>query len=183
MDDATFFRQRDELARRDLAACRMFPPRQRLHSDDLAVDPRQRLVDDRHLALVESGAQILRKGAPFAQALIHLRLEEAEGVTTLGLRPLERGIGVAQQRGRVQTVKRIDGDADAQPDSQPWPSIWKSVATAASRRSASRAAWVGTGVSLTIRANSSPPMRLRNAPSTEELSRSATARNRRSPNE
>jgi hypothetical protein len=62
-----------------------------------------------------------------------------------------------------------------------WPSTSNSSDTAAISRSASRAAWVGTGLSVTMTANSSPSVRARNAPSSVALIRSAAARNTRSP--
>ena len=58
----------------------------------------------------------MQQRAPLAQPMIHLRLEEADRAAPVRLRPVERGIGIADQRGRVGTVDRIERDADAQSD-------------------------------------------------------------------
>jgi hypothetical protein len=53
-----------------------------------------------------------------AQAMVHIRLEEADRSTSLGLRPVERGIGVAEYGDLVHAVDRVERDADAQADAQ-----------------------------------------------------------------
>ena len=117
-DEPAFLGERDEGAGRDQATLRMLPARQRLEAGDLAVDARLRLVVQHQLAALDRRSQVVLERAPLAQPLVHVGLEEADRAAPLGLGAIERGVGVAEQRGGVGAVDRIDRDPDAQPDAQ-----------------------------------------------------------------
>ena len=99
----------------------MLPARQRLEADDLAVDAGLRLIIDHQLALLDGGAKIVQERAALAQALIHVGLEEADRPASFGLGPVERGIGVGEERRPVHAVDRIERDPHAEPDAQAMP--------------------------------------------------------------
>ena len=115
-DQPAFLGERDEGAGRDHAALRMLPAHQRLEADDLAVDARLRLVVQGQFAALDRRSQFLLQHAPLAQPLVHVGFEEAERAAALRLGAIERGVGVADQRGGVGAVDREDRDADAQAD-------------------------------------------------------------------
>jgi len=100
------------------AAHRMMPARQRLEPDDLAVDTRLRLIVDHDLVALDGRAQVVQHRAALAQAMIHVGLEEADRAASFRLGPVERGIGVAQDRHLVHAVDRIERNPDAEPDAQ-----------------------------------------------------------------
>jgi len=91
----------------------------RLETRDLAVHACLRLIMDHQLAALGRGLQVLHQGAAFAQALVHLGLEEPDRAASAAFRPMERRVGIAEQRRRVGSVGRVDRNADAQPDAQP----------------------------------------------------------------
>ena len=101
------------------AALRMLPAHQRLEADDLAVDARLRLIVQGQFAVLDRRSQFLLQHAPLAQPLIHVGLEEAEHAAPFRLGAIERGVGVADQRGGVGAIDREYGDADAQADAAP----------------------------------------------------------------
>ena len=96
------------------AALRMPPAHQRLEADDLAVDARLRLIVQRQLVALDRRSQFLLQRAPLAQPLVHVGFEEAERAAALRLGAIERGVGIADQRGGVGAVDRKYRDADAE---------------------------------------------------------------------
>jgi len=87
---------RDEAAGRDQAAVRVHPADQRLEADDLALHARLRLVVQQELAAADAEPQVVLERVVFASAPIHLDIVEAHDAPPLALRPIERGIGVAE---------------------------------------------------------------------------------------
>ena len=60
--------------------------------------------------------QVVLEGAPFAQPLVHVGFEETDRAAAFRLGAIERGIGIDQERVRIESVGRIDRDPDAQAD-------------------------------------------------------------------
>ena len=78
----------------------------RLKAHDVPADQGLRLIGRTSSPPLNRRLQISLQCPPFAQCLIHFGFEKAHGAAAFGLRPIERGIGVAQERGRVSTVDR-----------------------------------------------------------------------------
>ena len=102
-DQAAFLRERNEFARRDEAAHRMHPARQRLEADDLALATvwramRLRLIMQRQFAVLDRDRQILVQHAAVADLLVHLRLENADRAARFLLGAEQRRAGIGQQR-------------------------------------------------------------------------------------
>src|SRR5262245_36714530 len=122
----------------------MLPARQRLEADDLAVDPRLRLVMDQQLVLLDRGAKVVQERTPLAQALVHVGLEEADRAASFGFRPVKCGIGVGEERAPVRAVDRVERDAYAQPDAQALP-LDLEVVTYGGKQPLGQAGGVGRG--------------------------------------
>ena len=108
------------------AALRMLPAHQRLEADDLAADARLRLIVQGQFVALDRRSQFLLQHAPLAQPLVHVGLEEAERAAALRLGAVERGVGVADQRGGVGAVDREDRDADAEAGAHRMAVRWRS---------------------------------------------------------
>ena len=92
----------------------MRPAQQRLAGRDLlGAQIEERLVVDLEGAGGERVAQVELEVAPGLGADVHLRLEEAPGAAPLGLRPVERHVGVLEEVVGADAVARRHGDADA----------------------------------------------------------------------
>ena len=116
-DQAELLRRRDEAVRRDQPAHRMPPAEQGLEAADLArPDIDQRLVEDLEFLLHDGAPQVGLQLVPGLHADVHLRLEEPEGPAPIGLRPVQRQVGAAQQPVGIHPVLRRDGDAEAGAD-------------------------------------------------------------------
>ena len=77
-DQTGFFRNADELERRDHAAQRVLPAHQRLEACDAAVaEVGDGLVDDEQFTFLDRQSQFAFQARAFAGALFHRRLEEA----------------------------------------------------------------------------------------------------------
>ena len=61
-------------------------------------------------------AHVVFELAALARLGFHGRLEEAVAVAALGLGPVQRKVGVLEQRIGVDAIVRRQGDADARPD-------------------------------------------------------------------
>ena len=96
------------------AALRMLPANQRLEAEDLAADACLRLIVQGQLVVLDRRSQSLLQHAPLAQPLVHVGFEEAEHAAALRLGAIERGVGVADQRGGVGAIDGKYRDADAQ---------------------------------------------------------------------
>src|SRR5438105_1177685 len=96
----------------------MLPTEQGLEADDVAVDPRQRLIVKTQLVPRDGGCELVLDGAPLAQAVVHFDLEESRLAAAGGLGAVERGVGIVEQRGGIDAVGGKDGNADADADAQ-----------------------------------------------------------------
>src|SRR5262249_1250744 len=85
---------------------------------DPSVAARLRLVVQDQFAALDGRAQLVLERAPLAQALVHVGGEESDRATALGLRAVERRIGIGEQRGRIGAVGRKDRDANAHAGAQ-----------------------------------------------------------------
>src|SRR5262249_39977534 len=97
MNEAALLGDGNERARRDLAAGGMLPAGERLEAGDRPVDAGLGLVIGHELVVLDGGAQVLQQRSTLAQAVIHVRLEEADRTAPIGLRAVERGIRVTKQ--------------------------------------------------------------------------------------
>src|SRR4029079_1275377 len=59
--------------------------------------------------------QILLQSALLAQLLVHRNFEEADRATHFGLCTEERSVGISNQGRRIDSVLRVDSDADREP--------------------------------------------------------------------
>ena len=113
-DQPRLLRQGDEIGRRHQAARRVLPAQQRLERDDLAgPQADEGLVEHPELLALDCKAQIILGLAAGQVAGVHRSLKEANGAALLGLRPVQRHVGMAQQGIRANTVTGADGNADA----------------------------------------------------------------------
>jgi hypothetical protein len=55
------------------------------------------------------------------QVAVHRRLEEPDHQAPFGFGAVERGVGIAEERGRIAAVPRIDRSPDAQSDANALP--------------------------------------------------------------
>jgi hypothetical protein len=115
-DQAAFFRERDEIARRNEAAHRMQPPRQGLEADDFTggdgvARHRLRLVMQRQFAVLDRDREILVQHAAIANLLVHLGFIDADRAARFGLGAEQCRAGIGKQRCGVGTVVREYRDA------------------------------------------------------------------------
>ena len=111
-DDAGLLGRLDELLGREVAALGVRPAHQRL---DRAQPPRReldlRLEDQLELAGLDRAAQLGDERQPLDAVLVELARVD-DRVAVRGLRPLERDVGVAQQRVVALAVLGMAGDPD-----------------------------------------------------------------------
>jgi hypothetical protein len=85
----------------------MTPAQQRFEAGDaVGRDRHQRLVVQLELAIGEGAAQIELHVAALLRLEVHLALEEMMHAATVGLRPVQRHVGIAHQLFRRRTVAR-----------------------------------------------------------------------------
>src|SRR5262245_49642823 len=90
----------------------MMPAHQRFEAGDVAIDARLRLIVQRKLVARDGRAQLLLQGPLLAQLLIHRYFEKADGPTHLRFRAEQRRIRVRNEGRSVDTILRIDTDAN-----------------------------------------------------------------------
>ena len=84
---------------------RMSPAQQRLRADDRAVrEPHDGLVEHVELIALERLFEMLDELDPLPDLLLHGGVEDVPAVSTAGLRPVHRGVGVAQQRAGLDAM-------------------------------------------------------------------------------
>jgi len=121
-DQAGFFRERNELSRRQHAVLGMGPAQQGFHAGDLS--GRQihlRLVVQRELVARQCMTQAVFQGQPLERLHLHFLGEEAEIVLAVFLGKIHRHIGVLRQGVNVGVRQGVNvgavigkhGDADA----------------------------------------------------------------------
>src|SRR5580704_8144892 len=159
----------------------MVPARQRLEADDLAVAARHRLVVQGDLVARDRRLQVVLQRALLAQPLVHVGLEEPDGAATVGLGPIERRIGIAEQRRGIGAVGREHRDPDAQPHAQMMAVDVEAVRHGGEQALGEHCCGAGCGSAVTTTTNSSPPGRARKAPPVTALRRSVTWHSRASP--
>jgi len=104
IDHADFLGDGDEHAGRNHAARRMAPARQRLHADDDAIaGGDDRLVMDRQLALIDSGAKILLELHPLMVIALHVGVVLTDTIAAPRLGRAEREIGAAHGCRQIAT--------------------------------------------------------------------------------
>jgi hypothetical protein len=113
-DRAIVFGKGNEDIWSDHPAHRVHPAEQRFKSDDLAANPRQRLIKDRQFILLDRRLQIVLERPALAQLRVHFRFEEANRTTTFTFGSIQRGVGISQKRSTIQSIRRITRDAHAQ---------------------------------------------------------------------
>ena len=94
----------------------MLPADEGFEAEDISVDRGLRLIVQAQLVVGDGRAQIVLERVALSEAAIHLGVEEAHHMPPVGLGPIERGIGIGQQRREVARVLRIGGRADAEAD-------------------------------------------------------------------
>ena len=110
LDQAALLGDRDELARVEQAALGMVPAHQRLEADDLAAAQRDdRLVVELELVAVERVAQLALDLEAAHGPRPHLRVEDLAAAAAALLRPVHRGVGVADQQLGVDRLARLSG--------------------------------------------------------------------------
>ena len=118
-DQAGFFRQRNEIDRRDHAAQRMVPAHQRFEGDDDVLgDVADRLVIDFEFFALKRGAQVDFQQPPGLRARVHPGLEEAIGAAAVLLGAIEREIGFLEQFVGILAVLGRQRNADADADDE-----------------------------------------------------------------
>ena len=111
-DLAVLLRQADEVGRVDDAAGRVAPADQRLDADDPA--GRQlddRLVVDGEVAAADAPAQVGVQLVSLDDGAMHLRVEDLGPALAVGLGPVHRDVGIAQE-----LVDELAAAGDADPD-------------------------------------------------------------------
>src|SRR5262249_15702253 len=112
-DELAFLRQRNEVGRRNDAALRMTPPRQRFDPDDAAGgDIHLRLIFEEYFVSADRLAQFLRLGQRRGY-LVWALTEIVERVATEVLGLVEGGVGTCDQLFRSFPVERKGRDANA----------------------------------------------------------------------
>ncbi len=96
----------------------MMPARQRLKTSDVPFYVRLRLIVQRKLIPRNRQAQIVLKGASLPQLFVHRDFKEANRPTHFGFSAEQRGVGVCDERRRINAILRIYTDADREPDAQ-----------------------------------------------------------------
>ena len=72
----------------------MLPADEDFEAEDISIDRGLRLIVQAQLVVGNGRAQIVLERVPLSQAAIHVRVEEAHHMPTVGLGPIERGIGI-----------------------------------------------------------------------------------------
>ncbi len=91
----------------------MAPPQQRFHGQDaFGCDLDDRLVGDLELAPLQRSPQLSFVLQPLQAALVTSRVEDGERIAAVGLGPVKRNVGGAQEILRGIRVRRRDRDAD-----------------------------------------------------------------------
>jgi hypothetical protein len=113
-DEAGLLGQRDEVAGQDQPARRVLPAHQRLEAGDGAgVNVDDRLVVHLELASLQGPVQVVARAQLVHRALVGPFVEHLGAGPALVLRPVHRGVGVAQQAlGAVPDAAR-DGHTEA----------------------------------------------------------------------
>ena len=104
--------ERDERAGCNQPVAGMMPAHQRFEAGDVAIDARLWLIVQRKLVARDRRPQILLQGPLLAQLLVHRYFEKAGGPTHLRFRAEQRRIRVRDESRSVDTILRIDADAD-----------------------------------------------------------------------
>eukprot|EP01136_Pigoraptor_vietnamica_P033089 Opistho-1_new@95611 len=118
-DEAALLRDRNELARRDVAEVGISPAQQRLGTDHRARgDVDLRLVVQPEVAALQRQAHRVVQLHARQQVDVHLRLVEAEAGTAALLHAVHRGVGVLDQVVHRLAVVRVHRDADARGDAE-----------------------------------------------------------------
>ena len=78
-----------------------------------AVGLDQGLIDHRKLAVFQGLAQLVLEGKPRLGRLLHVRFEEADGVTPIGFRVIHGGVGVLEKILDLAGIAGEQGDAHA----------------------------------------------------------------------
>ena len=116
-DEPGMLGDRDEFGRRDEAARRVRPARQRLDADDLvAAGVEDRLVEHLEAVVLDGLAQVLLDELALRQVGVHHGIVDAGAIAAFVLGPVERHVGVAHDVGRAAGALVDHGDADAGAD-------------------------------------------------------------------
>ena len=116
-NEAGVLGDRDEFGRRDEAAGRMQPARQRLDADHLvAAGVEDRLVEHLEAVVRDGLAQVLLDELALRQVGVHHGVIDAGTVAAFVLRPVQRHVGVAHDVGRAAGAPVDHGNADAGAD-------------------------------------------------------------------
>src|SRR5262249_13179672 len=183
-DQADFLGHRNKLFGRNQAALRMLPAQQCLKSADVAAGQIDEwLIVEFEFVALERLAQVELELAPILHLRIHLRLEEMVGTASIGLRAVQRHIGVAQELIGFVAVAGAMAMPILVPTISWCPCTSKGSASSAMILPASSLAPAGLACRWTI-ANSSPPRRATvSLRATTRCSRSVTAHKSASPTE
>ncbi len=119
MDQAGFFRHRDEQGGRHFPKIRRMPAHQgfitgrpaRAHLDD-------GLVDHAQFTAFERAPQAGFQGEAILRPVVHFHREEAPGLLACRLGGIEGAVGAAQELVYAVAVVRVEGDADAGIDAE-----------------------------------------------------------------
>ena len=118
-DEPGELRDGDEFARRDEAQLRVAPAQERLGPEDLGrLEVEEGLEVELELVVGDGLAEAALEGEALDGLGVHGGRVELVVVAPLLLGPVHRRVGVADERFRVVTVRRIDGDADARRDEE-----------------------------------------------------------------
>ncbi len=110
-DQPARLRERNELVGHHHAAFGVAPSDQGLDADDRALgQPEHRLVVEVELAVSEGRRRVGLQLALPVDARLHARLEEGVTVLAVGLRRVQREVGVAQQRVGTRVTAGRDAD-------------------------------------------------------------------------
>ena len=118
LDNQTgFLGQRNDLVRRDHAACGMVPAEEGLKPRyPPSGNVEQRLIIDLELAGLKRPPQIHFQQTPRLKTEIHVRFEESERSSALRLGPIEGQVGVLQQLVAVEAIRRRHSHPNARAD-------------------------------------------------------------------
>lgn len=112
-DRAGFFRNRDELTRRNRPHMRMHPADERFHADDrTGFDIDLRLVVDRKLAAVQAFPEADRDFRTPGHFFVHVFRKELVIVLAFFFHPVQGKVRIFDQRLGVLAVGRVQADAD-----------------------------------------------------------------------
>jgi hypothetical protein len=114
LNAAGFLGERDEHRRRNGAAGRMFPARQRLEAAQrIGLQRVQRLVGEGQLALADRAPQVGFELQAAAELFVQAGVEQREPALAFGLGLVHRQVGVAQHLVGLAVAHVAEGDADA----------------------------------------------------------------------